>query len=283
MVGEYTPFGDLSEFAQTGVLWQGGNVKVVVLIKRVPDTASELQVAADGKSVATEGLKFVMSPYDEHAVELAMKLKESNGAEVVVLSAGPPEAKEILRAALAMGADSGILVDTGQSGELTGRGVARLLASALAGLGADLVVAGKQAVDDDAAQVPERVAELMGISHTSVITRFELNGTTASIDREVEGGQYTLEVPLPALFTTQKGINTPRYPTLPNIMKAKKKEIREIPAAQFGLAADSLSAQLTTESMTLPRQQRLCRVIEGDSEQRVKELVRVLHMDEKVL
>ena len=258
-------------------------MKVVVLIKRVPDTASELQVAADGKSVVAGGLKFVMSPYDEHAVELAMKLKESNGAEVVVLSAGPPEAKEILRAALAMGADSGILVDTGQSGELTGRGVARLLASALAGLGADLVVAGKQAVDDDAAQVPERVAELMGISHTSVITRFELNGTTASIDREVEGGQYTLEVPLPALFTTQKGINTPRYPTLPNIMKAKKKEIREIPAAQFGLAADSLSAQLTTESMTLPRQQRLCRVIEGDSEQRVKELVRALHMDEKVL
>jgi electron transfer flavoprotein beta subunit len=103
------------------------------------------------------------------------------------------------------------------------------------------------------------------------------------VDREVEGGQYTLEVPLPALFTTQKGINTPRYPTLPNIMKAKKKEVREMPAAQLGLAADSLSAQIVTESMTLPRQQRLCKVIEGDSTQAVKELVRILHVEEKVL
>jgi len=249
----------------------------------VPDTASELAVAGDGKSVATGGLKFVMSPYDEHAVELAIKLKESHGAEVVVLSAGPPEAREIIRSALAMGADSGVLVETGQAGDLGCRGVARLLASALAGIGADLVVAGKQAVDDDAAQVPERVAELMGIPHASVITRFELNGTTATVDREVEGGQYTLEVALPALFTTQKGINTPRYPTLPNIMKAKKKEIHEIPAAQLGVAADSLSAQVITESMSLPRQQRLCRVIEGDGGQRVKELVRVLRMEEKVL
>ena len=258
-------------------------MKVAVLIKRVPDTASELQVAQDGKSVVTGGLKFVMSPYDEHAVELAIQLKESHGAEVVVLSAGPPEAREIIRAALAMGADSGILVDTSQASELSCRGTARLLASALAGLGADLIVAGKQAVDDDAAQVPERVAELMGIPHASVITRFELNGSTASVDREIEGGQYTLEVPLPALFTTQKGINTPRYPTLPNIMKAKKKEVREIPAAQFGLAADSLSGQIVTESMSLPRQQRLCRVIEGDGPERVKELIRVLHVEEKVL
>ncbi len=258
-------------------------MKVVVLIKRVPDTATELQVAADGKSVVNGGLKYIMSPYDEHAVELAIKLKESNGADVIVLSAGPPETKEIIRSALAMGADSGVLIDTSQTGELSCRGTARLLASALAGLDADLVVAGKQAVDDDAAQVPERVAELMGIPHASVITRFELSGTTASVDREIEGGQYTLELPLPALFTTQKGINTPRYPTLPNIMKAKKKEIREIPATQLGLAADSLSAQIVTESMTLPRQKRLCRVIEGDSDQRVKELVRVLHTEENVL
>jgi electron transfer flavoprotein beta subunit len=258
-------------------------VKVAVLVKRVPDTASELRVAEDGKSVVTGGLKFVMSPYDEHAVELAIQLKESHGAEVVVLSAGPPEAREIIRSALAMGADSGILVDTSQAGNLTCRGTARLLAAALADLGADLIVAGKQAVDDDAAQVPERVAELMGLPHASVITRFEFNGTAATVDREIEGGQYTLEVPLPALFTTQKGINTPRYPTLPNIMKAKKKEVREIPAEQFGLAAESLSEKVVIESMSLPRQQRLCRVIEGDSAQCVKELVQVLHVEEKVL
>jgi len=258
-------------------------VKVAVLAKRVPDTASELQVAADGKSVATGGLKFVMSPYDEHAVELAIQLKESHGAEVVVVSAGPPESKEIIRSALAMGADSGVLIDTGQAGELTPRGVAKLLAAALKEVGADLILAGKQAVDDDAAQVPERVAELLGLAHASVITRFELSGTTATVDREIEGGQYTYAFTLPALFTTQKGINTPRYPTLPNIMKAKKKEIREIPAAQLGVAAEGLAPQVAVESMSLPRQQRLCKVIEGDSAQAVKELVRILNVEEKVL
>ena len=258
-------------------------MKIAVLIKRVPDTASELQVASDGKSIVTGGLKYIMSPYDEHAVELAIQLKESHGAEVIVVTAGPQESKETLRSGLAMGADSGILVDTGQMGDLTPRGVARLLAAALAELGADLVLAGKQAVDDDAAQAPERVAELMGLPHASVITRFELAGACASVDREIEGGHLSLEMPLPALFTTQKGINTPRYPTLPNIMKAKKKEIREIPAGTLGLAAEELAAQTVTESLSLPRQQRLCRVLEGDSAQRVSELIRVLRVEEKVL
>jgi electron transfer flavoprotein beta subunit len=252
-------------------------------VKRVPDTASELRVAEDGKSVATGNLKYVMSPYDEHAVELAIKLKETHGADVVVLSVGPPETKDIIRAALAMGADSGVLITGAQVGGLTSKGVAQLLAAALATVSPDVVLAGKQAVDDDAAQVPERVAELLHLPHVSVITRFELIGTTASVDREIEGGYYTFEVPLPALFTTQKGINTPRYPTLPNIMKAKKKEIKEASLEQLGVAPDLLAGQLEIQSMYLPRQQRLCKVLRGDSAECVKELVRVLRDDEKVL
>ncbi len=254
-------------------------MKIAVLVKSVPDTASELQVTPDGKSVATAQLKHVMSPYDEHAVEQAIRLKESHGAEVVVVSAGPPESKETIRTALAMGADAGVWADTGQAAGLTAPGTARLLAAVIKEIAPDLVFAGKQAVDDDGAQVPERVAELLGMAHASVITRFELSGSTAEVDREVEGGQITLEVPLPALFTMQKGINTPRYPTLPNIMKAKKKEIRESRPEQSGAATGGLEVL----GMSLPRQQRLCKVIDGDGGERAKTLVRILMEDEKVV
>ncbi|MDQ1256138.1 MAG: electron transfer flavoprotein beta subunit [Candidatus Hydrogenedentes bacterium] len=258
-------------------------MKVAVLVKRVPDTASVLQIADDGKSVNTGGLKYVMSPYDEHAVEQAIKLKETHGGEVVVVSLGPPETKDIVRSALAMGADSGLLVTGDGISGLTNKGIALALSAAVKPLGADLILAGKQAVDDDGSQVPERVAELLGLPHVSVITRFDLNGTTATVDREIEGGHYTYDVPLPAVFTTQKGINTPRYPTLPNIMKAKKKPIVETGLAELGLGPDAMAAQLSVEALSLPRQKRLCRVIQGDSDERVRELVRVLRVEEKVL
>ncbi len=259
-------------------------MKIVVLIKRVPDTASVFKIGGDGKSVDLGGLKFVMSPYDEHAVEEGIRIKEKNGAEVVVLSAGPPETKEIIRSALAMGADSGVLI-TGEGVEgLTSRGVSHALAAALKSMGADLVLAGKQAVDDDASQVPERVAELLGLPHASVITRLELSETTATVDREVEGGYYTYEAPLPALFATQKGINTPRYPTLPNIMKAKKKEITEIQLADLGIDASKLASGYEVLGMALPRQERLMHIIDGETPQdKVRTLVQALREKEKVL
>jgi electron transfer flavoprotein beta subunit len=258
-------------------------VKIAVLIKRVPDTASTLQIADDHRSVACAGLKYVMSPYDEHAVEQAIRLKESEGGEVTVVSLGPAETKDIVRSALSMGADSGLLVTGDGVNGLTNKGVGVALAAAVATLAPDLVLAGKQAVDDDGAQVGERVAELLGLPHVSVITRFEIQGGVVTVDREIEGGQYTYEVTLPAVFTTQKGLNTPRYPTLPNIMKAKKKEIKEIALADLGLSPGAIEAQLMIESMDLPRQQRLCRVLEGDDVERVRELVRALRETEKVL
>jgi electron transfer flavoprotein beta subunit len=241
------------------------------------------KIAADNKSVVRQGLKYVMSPYDEHAVEEAIKLKEAHGAETVIVSVGPPETKEIIRSALAMGADWGLLVLVDPGASLTARGTARILSAALKTLSVDIVFAGKQAVDDDDAQAPERVAELLGWPHVSVITRFELNGGTATVDREIEGGYYTYGVPLPAVFTTQKGINTPRYPTLPNIMKARKKEIREVRWADLGVAAEEIASNLSVESLSLPRQQRLAQILEGDTARRVHELVRALREKEKVL
>lgn len=258
-------------------------MKIAVLMKRVPDTASVFKIADNGRSVDLTNLKFVMSPYDEHAVEAAIQIKEKAGAEVVLVCLGPADAKETLRSGLAMGADTGLLV-TGPGIEgLTPRGTAHALAAAVKSVNADLILAGKQAVDDDASQVPERVAELLGLPHVSVITRLELTGAAAVVDREVEGGHYTYEVPLPALFTAQKGLNTPRYPTLPNIMKAKKKEIREVTLTDLGVTAAALPPGITVEAASLPRQQRLGKILEGEKPQQVAALVQALRDHEKVL
>ena len=263
--------------------YKGGNVKVAVLVKRVPDTASVFKIADDNKSVVMDNLKFVMSPYDEVAMEEAIRLKESSGAEVVVVSLGSKETTQIMRTALAMGGDSGLLV-TGEGLEgLTGKGIAQALAAALKTLSPDLVFAGRQAVDDDASQVPERIAELLDISHASVVTRFELDGDKVVVDREIEGGHYTLEVPLPALVTAQKSLNEPRYPTLPNIMKAKRKPITEMTLADLGLAAGDVASELVVDTMALPRQERRQKILEGESGERVAQLVKALGEDEKVL
>lgn len=257
-------------------------MKIAVLVKRVPDTASVLQISDDAKSLKLENLKFIISPYDEHAVEEAIKLKESNNAEVIIVSLGPDASKEVMRTALAMGADAGVLVTGSGVEALSGKGVALALAAVLKEIGADIIFAGKQAVDDDASQVPERVAELLEIPHASVVTRFELYGDKAIVDREVEGGNLTLEIPLPALFSIQKGINTPRYPTLPNIMKAKKKPIDEKSLADLGVDENSLASGLSVEKLELPRQSRLNKILEGDTAQRVEALISSLK-EEKAL
>ncbi len=259
-------------------------MKIAVLMKRVPDTASVFKIGADNKSVETDNLKYVMSPYDEHALEEAIQTKEAGKAdEVFVVTVGPDAAKETIRTALAMGADRAVFVKDDAASGTNCKGTAMILAAALKTEAPELIFAGKQAVDDDASQVPERVAELLDIPHASVVTSFELNDGTALVEREIEGGHYKLEMTLPVLITTQKGINTPRYPTLPNIMKAKKKEIKELSFADIGLSADDVASGVTIEEMALPRQDRLNKILEGENEERVAQLLSVLREEEKVL
>ncbi|MBF0430067.1 MAG: electron transfer flavoprotein subunit beta/FixA family protein [Fibrobacteria bacterium] len=258
-------------------------MKIAVIVKRVPDTASVIKIGPDNKSVETDGLKFVLSPYDEHAVEQAVQLAEKGECEVVVVSAGGEECKETMRMALAMGADSGVLVKDDAITKATGKGVAICLAGALKDMGVDLIFAGKQAVDDDGSQVAERVAELLNISHASVINGFILGEGKVEVVREIEGGSYNMEIPLPALFTAQKGLNTPRYPKLPNIMKAKKKEIKELSLADIGVSEADITSGLEVTSMEYPRERSGGRVLEGDTPARVAELVNILKEDEKVI
>lgn len=256
-------------------------MKIAVFVKRVPDTASVFKIGADGKSVDTTGLKFVMSPYDEYAVEAAIRLREDGLAEeVIIVTMGQDGSQETIRTALAMGADRAVFVKTDQ--DYSPKATAQILAAAAKGEEPGLYFAGKQAADDDAAQVPERIAEILELPHASVVTTFELAGETATVNREIEGGHYTYEIGLPALFSVEKGLNTPRYPTLPNIMKAKKKEIKEYTPGDLGLTEDQLAAGVVVENMALPRQDRLNKILEGDSAERVQQLLGILREEEKV-
>lgn len=253
-------------------------------MKRVPDTASVFKISPDSKSIEMANLKYVMSPYDEHAMEEAIKTKEAGKAqEVIVFTMGPEGTQETIRTALAMGADRAVFIKVDDLARFTSRGIAVVLAEALKTETPGLIFAGKQAVDDDASQVPERIAELLELPHASVVTKFSLEDGKAVVEREIEGGYYTVEVPLPALFTIQKGINTPRYPTLPNIMKAKKKEIKELSLGDLGLKGEDLMSGIQVEAMSLPRQNRLNKILEGDTQERVKKLLSILREEEKVL
>jgi electron transfer flavoprotein beta subunit len=258
-------------------------VKIAVLVKRVPDTASVFKVAPDGKSVLTDDLKYVISPYDEHAAEEAIRIQEAGGGEVVVISLGGGDTQEILRTVLAMGADRGIHIAPPEGLELGGLGVALVLAAVLKREAPDLVLAGKQAVDGDAAQVPERVAELLEWPHASVVSKLELGAGKATVDREIEGGKYRIELPLPAVLSIEKGINTPRYPKLPNIMKAKKKPLDTVTLEDLGLSADVVRSQAEIAQVASPRTDRRNKIVGGDTAEAAREVVRLLRDEDKAL
>ena len=258
-------------------------MEIVVLLKQVPATESLIQVAADGVSIKTDGLKYVINPYDELAVEEALKIRDAQGGTVTVVSVGPSKASEAIRTALAMGADKGLLVDPGDL-RLDGLGVARVLAAAVRSLPFDLIIAGHRAVDDDNFQVGGAVAELLDISNLSMVVQAQIAEGAIRCVCTVEGGTTELQAPLPALLTTQRGLNEPRYASLPGIMKAKKKPLETRSVADLGLDAAALAPLVTVQALRLPSQRKGGRVIAGDSAQaKVAELVRLLHEEAKVI
>ena len=248
----------------------------VVCIKQVADTVTNVKVGADGKSLDPSGVTWILNPYDEFAIEAALQHKEKRGAgEVVVVSLGEAGVQTTLRNALAMGADRAIHLKTDGGAAPDSLAVARALADAIKPLGAQIVWLGKAAVDDDAAQVGPMLAELLGLPCVTVIAKAEIDGTTARVEREIEGGREVVEVPLPAVFTADKGLNTPRYASLKGIMAAKKKPIEERGA--------SLGEQnLEVVSLQLPPARKAGRIV-GEGVGAVPELVRVLRDEAKVI
>ena len=248
-------------------------MKIAVCLKQVPSTDTRVKVSADGKRLDPAGVTQVINPYDEYALEEALRLKEAQGGEVVACSVGGAGVVSALRNALAIGADSAVLLKT--EGEPDSLGVARLLAAELAGQGYDLVLFGKQAVDDDAAQVPAMVAELMQLPCATVAVKLEIAGGRATAAREIEGGVETVEMALPAVVAAQKGLNEPRYASLKGIMAAKKK-----PIAEKAVAAPAPVVETVT--LTLPPARPAGRIV-GEGAAAVPDLVRALREEAKVL
>jgi len=210
-------------------------VKLLVAIKPVPNPDEKVKIRPDGSGIVLDNVKTVINPFCEIAVEEALRIREKRGGEVVVLTVGPREWEQQMRTALAMGADRGILVEAPAG--LDPLAVARLAAKVVEQEKPDLVLLGKQAVDDDSNQVGQILAAFLGWPQATFASKIEFaeDGAGARVTREVDGGLETLFVPLPAVVTTDLRLNEPRYASLPGIMKAKKKEIRTVAAASFGV------------------------------------------------
>ena len=221
-------------------------MKVLVPVKRVVDFNVKIRVKSDGSGVELANVKMSMNPFDEIAVEEAIRLKEAGKAsEIVVVSIGPAQAAETIRTALAMGADRGILIKTDETVEPLG--VAKLLKAVAEEEKPELIVLGKQAIDDDANQTGQMLAALLGWSQGTFASEVELSDGKAKVTREVDGGLQVVEVKLPAVVTTDLRLNQPRYASLPNIMKAKKKPLDEKQAADYGVDVSPRLKVLKTE------------------------------------
>ncbi len=221
-------------------------MKVLVPVKRVVDYNVKIRVKSDGSGVDLANVKMSMNPFDEIAVEEAIRLKEAGKVEeIVVVSIGPSQAQETIRTALAMGADRGILVKVDETTEpLT---VAKILKGVVEEESPGLVILGKQAIDDDANQTGQMLAALLGWSQATFASKIEIEGDSAKVTREVDGGLQTIDAKMPAIVTTDLRLNQPRYASLPNIMKAKKKPLDEKSAADYGVEVKARLKVLKTE------------------------------------
>jgi electron transfer flavoprotein beta subunit len=263
-------------------------LKIVALVKSVPDTESKIKIAGDGTSIDPQGIKFVMNPYDEFAVEEAIRIRErlKDDTTVVAIALGPDRMVDVLRTALAMGADDAIHVSDPAFDGGDALANARVLAEVIRPLGADLVLGGKQGIDDDAAQTVPAIAEYLGIPQALIVIELKIEGRTATARRRVEGGDEIVELTLPAAVTCEKGLNEPRYASLPGIMKAKKKEIRRVGLADVKLEAGQVGAAGAKSRLVryhaLPERPPV-KMIAGDAAQQAKELARLLREEAKVI
>ena len=258
-------------------------MNILVCVKHVPDTETRVKVAPDGMHLDLAEANWVMNPYDEFAVEQALQLKEKLGGEVTVLTVGDDEATKTLRQALAMGADKAVLCsDPGFQG-IQAKGTAKALAAAAGKVPFDLILCGKHAVGDDNQQVGSLLGQFLGVAAVTVVTGFEIEGTTLTLKREIEGGSEQVKASLPAVVTCQKGLNEPRYPSLKGIMAAKKKEVVTWKAADLGLDAASLASGFELQKIELPPPRPAGKVLSGEMADQVKELVRLLSEEAKVI
>jgi len=249
-------------------------MKILVPVKRVPDPATTIRVMPDGSGIAVDNVKWVINPFDEIALEEALRLKEKQGGgEVALLSIGQQTWQEQLRTGLAMGADRAILVRADKP--LDTFAIARIIAKIVVNEKPDLVIIGKQAIDDDSNQVGQMVAEFLGWPQATFASKVDIDGERCTVVREADGGLETLAFLLPAVITTDLRLNEPRYASLPGIMKARKKPLTEVAVDSLGI---DLTPKVRIRIMKAPEKRQAGRKLGS-----VQELVQALHTDAKVI
>lgn len=262
-------------------------MNIFVCVKQVPDTETKVQPNGDGTFIETSSIKWIMNPYDEFAVEQALLLKAANaGATVTVVRVGGVKDSEALRTAMAMGADEAVLVEAQDN--LDSYSIAKALKGAIekTGKNPDLILTGKQAIDDDCMQVPQVLAQMMDLPSVTVIVGFEQNGNQVTVKREIEGGALEVyELTTPCVLATNKGINTPRYASLPGIMKAKRKPLAQYSLADVGVSEDD--RRLKYSDFQLPPEKPPGKKFDASDEANqasvVAEVVKLLREEAKVI
>jgi len=251
-------------------------MNIFVIMKRTFDT--EERISISGGKINDDGAEFIINPYDEYAIEEAIRVRDEHGGEVTILTVDGEEAEKQLRTALAMGADKAVLIniedDIEESDQYT---VSTIIGEYLKDKEADLILSGNVAIDGGSGQIGPRVADILGIPYVTTITKLEIMGEKVLLTRDVEGDSEIIETSLPLLVTAQQGLNDPRYPSLPGIMKARKKPLEELELDDLDLDEDDVIAKTKTIEIFLPPAKDAGRILEGDIEAQVKELAGLLN------
>ena len=260
-------------------------MKIGICVKITPDTDARIKIQGNGEGIDAAGIKWIVSPYDSFAIEEGVQIKEAQGGEVVLFSVGDSSWQSQLRSGgLAVGADKAVIINDPQLANTDALGTARALCAAIQAEGCELVFCGKQAIDDDNVQVPAMLAELLGWSQVSLVNAMTVEGTTVTATRAIGGGiEEVVTGALPMVITAERGLNKPRYAKLPAIMKAKRKPIEEKDLGALGLSGDDVAPAVSFTSYQLPPERPKGRIIEGDADTAVKELVRLLREEAKVI
>ncbi|MBT2215190.1 electron transfer flavoprotein subunit beta [Virgibacillus dakarensis] len=257
-------------------------MNIYVLLKKTFDT--EEKIAVSNGQIEDDGAEYIINPYDEYAVEEAINQRDAHGGEVTVVTIGDEDSEKQLRTALAMGADKAVLINTEDDLEDGDQfTTAKILEAFFDEKDVDLILAGNVAIDEASGQVGPRLAERLDIPYVTTITGLKIDGNTVYIDKDVEGDLEKVETTLPVLVTCQQGLNEPRYPSLPGIMKAKKKPLEELEIDDLDLDGDELEPKTKTIEIFLPPEKEAGRVLEGELDAQVKELVSLLRNEAKVL
>lgn len=256
-------------------------MNIYVLMKRTFDT--EEKIVLKNGEIDDSGVEFIINPYDEYAIEEAIQLRDEHGGEITVVTVGSEDSEKELRTALAMGADQAVLIDSDDLEELDQDGAAKILSAYLKDKNADIILAGNVAVDGGSGQVGPRVAEMLGIPQVTTITKLTIDSGKAVVVRDVEGDQETLEVSLPVLVTAQQGLNEPRYPSLPGIMKAKKKPLTTLELDDLDLEEEEVEAKIEKVAIYLPPKKQQGKVLNGELNTQVQQLVSLLKTEAKVI